>query len=108
MDREHENSGDFTYLKDGFRFKKDKSEIELRYSEILKISFLKSSWDYHQTSHGLEIVSINGTFYFDQETTNGYVKLTDQLYGHLDISDLSQAKTYYINGKTTMTTVFEK
>ncbi|KQR94926.1 hypothetical protein ASG01_03415 [Chryseobacterium sp. Leaf180] len=105
---EHANSGEFKYTDDSFRFKNNKSEIEIKYSEILKVSFRNGAYGYKQTSHGLEIISLNGLFYFDQESTNGFIKLIDQLNKHLDISDRAEGKIYYINGKTTMTTVFEK
>lgn len=83
MDRLHEDNGIFEYTIDGFYFKQKNITEFIKWDEINTINRFTFPVKPYGGQSGLEVITDQKNYEFNDKTNPGIVKLTDQLYSYL-------------------------
>ncbi|CAD0221362.1 hypothetical protein [Chryseobacterium sp. JV274] len=83
MDILHEDNGIFEYTNDGFYFKQKNITEFIKWDEINTINRFTFPVKPYGGQSGLEVITDQKNYEFNDKTNPGIVKLTDQLYSYL-------------------------
>lgn len=83
MDRLHKDDGIFQYTNDGFYFKQNSITEYVKWDEITVVNRFTLPGISYDRQSGLEVITDSKNYEFNDKTTSGIVKLTDQLYDNL-------------------------
>lgn len=83
MDRLHEDDGIFQYTSNGFYFKQNNITEYVKWDEIAVVNRFTFPGVSYDRQSGLEVITDLKNYEFNNETTSGIIKLTNQLYNYL-------------------------
>lgn len=89
MDRLHEDNGIFEYTNDGFYFKQKNITEFIKWDEITAVNSFAFPAKPYDGQSGLEVITNQKNYEFNDKTTSGIIKLADQLCIHLPHWDLN-------------------
>ncbi|MDR3025878.1 hypothetical protein [Chryseobacterium sp.] len=83
MDRLHNDDGIFQYTDNGFYFKQKNITEFIKWNEITTVNRFTFPAKPYGGQSGLEVITDQKNYEFNDKTTAGILKLTDQLYNNL-------------------------
>lgn len=108
MDSLHTFDGIFQYTKDGFYFKHNSGTEFIKWDEIISVYSFTIPSPFDKKQSGLEIITNEKSYEFDQKVTPGIVKLEDQLSTHLPTWELDSPTVMMNNFGLEKTKLYEK
>ncbi|MCP1300412.1 hypothetical protein NK356_14645 [Chryseobacterium sp. S0630] len=108
MDSLHTFDGIFEYTKDGFYFKQNNGTEFVKWDEIISVYSFSIPSPFANRQSGLEIITGEKTYEFDDKVTLGIVKLEDQLSTHLPTWELDSPTVKMNNFGLKKTKLYEK
>ncbi|MEN5306105.1 hypothetical protein ABE425_01230 [Chryseobacterium cucumeris] len=108
MDSLHTFDGIFQYTKDGFYFKQNSGTEFIKWDEIISVYSFTIPSPFNKKQSGLEIITSEKNYEFDQKVTPGIVKLEDQLSSNLPAWELDSPTVKMNNFGLKKTKLYEK
>lgn len=108
MDNLHKFDGIFQYMSDGFYFKQNKETEFIKWNEIVSVYSFTIPSPFDKWQSGLEIITHEKSYEFDDKVTPGIVKLKDQLSDNLPTWELDSPTVRINNFGLKKTLLFER
>lgn len=108
MDRQHDLDGIFQYTKDGFYFKQNNGTEFIKWDEIISVYSFTIPSPFDKKQSGLEIITNEKSYEFDQKVTPGIEKLTDQLSSNIPAWEMYSPTVKVNNFGLEKTKLYEK
>jgi hypothetical protein len=108
MDRLHKYDGIFRYTNDGVYFKQNKETEFIKWDEIVSVYTFTIPSPFDKKQSGLEIITNEKSYEFDDKVTPGIIKLKDHLSSNLPVWELDSPTVRMNNFGLEKTKLYEK
>lgn len=108
MDRLHDDDGIFQYTHEGFYFKQKNITEFIKWDEITTVNRFTFPIKPYGGQSGLEVITEQKNYEFNDKTTSGILKLTDQIYDNLPNCKIDSPTVRVNNFGLEKTKLYEK